>query len=71
MKSNLLPSVLVATWLDGLFVVAGETLDQELHNQSVRALTPDGHGGALAIVNGHSLRRRAPDGSWSTVATTE
>ena len=65
------PTVLVATWRDGLFVVGGETSDQELGNQSVRALAPDGHGGALAIVNGRSLRRRAPDGVWSTIATTE
>jgi len=63
--------VLVATWGDGLFVVAGETADQELGTQSVRALARDGHGGALAIVNGRSLLRRAPDGAWSTIATTE
>lgn len=63
--------VLVATWRDGLFVVSGETRDQELSTQSVRALAPDGQGGALAIVNGRSLRRRAPDGVWSTIATTE
>src|SRR5258708_25585536 len=65
------PTVLVATWRDGLFVVAGETPEQELGNQSVRALTPDGHGGALAIVNGGSLRRRTPDGLWSTIVITE
>ena len=65
------PIVLVATWHDGLFVVAGETLDQELRNQSVRAVAPDGRGGALAIVDGHSLHRRAPDCVWSTIATTE
>ena len=65
------PTVLVATWRDGLFVVAGETRDHELGNQSVRALTADGHGGALAVVNGRSLRRRTPDGRWSTIATTE
>lgn len=64
------PAVLVATWRDGLVVVAGETPEQELGNQSVRALAPDGHGGVLAIVNGRSLRRRAPDGVWSTIATT-
>jgi hypothetical protein len=54
--------VLVATWRDGLFVAAGETLEQELCTQSVRALAPDGGGGALAIVNGRSLRigRRRP-----------
>jgi len=65
------PMLLVATWRDGLFVVAGETLDQELRNQSVRALAPDGRGGALAIVNSRSLHRRAPDGVWSAIATTD
>jgi hypothetical protein len=65
------PIVLVATWRDGLFVVSGETRDQELGTQSVRALAPDREGGALAIVNARSLRRRAPDGVWITVATTE
>jgi hypothetical protein len=65
------PALLVATWRDGLFVIAGEPPHQELGNQSVRALAPDGHGGALAIVNGCSLRRRASDGVWSTIATTE
>jgi hypothetical protein len=61
--------VLVATWQDGLFVV-GETLDHELRNESVRSLAPDRRGGALAIVNGRSLRRRSPDGVWSTIVTT-
>ncbi|MEO8255710.1 MAG: hypothetical protein ABI868_00030 [Acidobacteriota bacterium] len=65
------PMVLVATWSDGLFVVSGENRDQELGTESVRALAPDGQGGALAIVSGRSLRRRAPDGVWSTMATTE
>jgi hypothetical protein len=63
--------MLVATWSDGLFVVSGETRDHELGAQSVRALASDGKGGALAIVNGRALRRRAPDGVWSTIATTE
>jgi hypothetical protein len=63
--------VLVATWRDGLVVLAGETVDHEFRNQSVRALTPDGFGGALAIVNGRSVHRRAPDGVWSAIATTE
>jgi hypothetical protein len=66
-----IPIVLVATWNDGLFVVAGGISEQELGNQSVRGLTPDGHGGAFAIVNGRSLRRRAPGGVWSTIAATE
>ena len=65
------PTVLVATWRDGLFIVGTETLDQELRGQSVGSLAPDGHGGALATVNGHALLRCAPDGGWSTVATSE
>jgi len=63
--------VLVATWRDGLLVLAGETVAQELCDQSVRGLTSDGQGGALAIVNGRSLRRRAPNGVWSAIAITE
>ena len=71
MTSDITATVLVATWRDGLFVVGGETPGHELGDQSVRALAPDGHGGALGIVNGRSLRRRAPDGMWSTIATTK
>jgi hypothetical protein len=63
--------VLVATWQDGLFVVGGETIDQELRHESVRGLALDGRGGALAIVAECSLRRRTPDGGWRTIATTE
>jgi hypothetical protein len=71
MTSDITPTVLVATWRDGLFVFGDKTSCQELGHQSVRALSPDGYGGAFAIVNGRSLRRRAPDGLWSTIATTE
>ena len=63
--------VLVATWSDGLFVISDDTRDQELATLSVRALAPDGQGGALAIVAGGSLRRRGPDGVWTTIASTE
>jgi hypothetical protein len=63
--------VLVGTWREGLFVVSGETRDQELVNHSVRSLAADGHGGAFAIVDGHSLYHRAPGGVWSTIATAE
>jgi len=61
----------VATWGDGLFAVTGEGRTQEIANQPVRGLAPDGRGGALAIVGRHSLRRRAPSGEWATVATSE
>jgi photosystem II stability/assembly factor-like uncharacterized protein len=64
-------TVLLATWSDGLFVITGEDRHQELAGQSVSALASDGYGGALAIVSGHSLRRRTSDGEWHTLATSE
>jgi hypothetical protein len=64
-------TVLVATWRDGLFVFSDGTRDQELANHSVRALAPDGHGCVLAIIDGRSFYRRAPDGVSSTIATAE
>jgi photosystem II stability/assembly factor-like uncharacterized protein len=65
------PTVLVATWREGLFVFAGETRAQELGDQSINALAPDGRDGALAIVGGRALRRRTRDGRWTTIATAE
>ena len=65
------PTVLSATWGDGLFVITGESRRHELAGQRVNALASDGHGGALAIVSGHSLRRRTSDGEWMTIATSE
>ena len=65
------PAILVATWSDGLFAVTGDGRTQEIANQSARGLAPDGRGGALAIVDRHSLRRRAPGGEWTTLATSE
>jgi hypothetical protein len=65
------PTILVATWGGGLYAVAEATGDQEMPGQSVRALAPDGHGGALAIVGGSALRRRDPAGVWSTLAVSK
>jgi hypothetical protein len=65
------PTILVATWGDGLFAITGDKRTQEIAKQRVRGLAPDGYGGALAIVGQHSLRRRAPSGEWATVATSE
>ena len=62
---------MTATWEDGLFVCTGENRHHELAGQPVGALAPDGQGGALAIVSGHALRRRTPDGEWITIATSE
>jgi hypothetical protein len=56
---------------NGLFAVTGDGRTQEIANQPVRGLAPDGRGAALAIVGGHSLRRRAPNGEWVTVGTSE
>jgi len=49
--------VLVATWEDGVYVVAEANREQEMAGQSVRALALDGLGGALAIVGGRALAR--------------
>ncbi len=65
------PTILVATWGEGLFAITGDGRTQEIANQRVRGLAPDGRDGALAIVGRHSLRRRAPSGEWATVATSE
>jgi len=64
-------SILIATWGDGLFRVTGTAVHRELAGQSVRGLVADGRGGVLAIVGGHSLCRRLPDGEWTTIATNE
>ena len=66
-----IPTVLVATWSDGLYAVAEATRDPELAGQAVRALAPDGRGGALAIVDGRSVRRRDPAGAWTTLVVSE
>jgi hypothetical protein len=66
-----MPSILAATWSDGLFVFAPETRRQELAGHSVRAMAPDRDGGAFAIVDGHSLCRRTCEGTWSTITTSQ
>ncbi|MGB7282403.1 MAG: hypothetical protein WBE13_09095 [Candidatus Acidiferrum sp.] len=65
------PSILVATWDNGLFSVTGKIVRQELANQSVRSLVADGRGGVLAVVGGHSLYRRSSDGEWTALAESE
>jgi len=64
-------TILVATWSEGLFAVGDEGRRQEIASGLVRGLAADGRGGALALVDGHSLRRRAPGGDWATVALSE
>jgi photosystem II stability/assembly factor-like uncharacterized protein len=64
------PTVLAGSWQSGLFVYTSKTLYQELADQPVTGLARDGKGGVLAIVSGRTLRRRAPNGEWSTIATS-
>ena len=65
------PTILVATWGDGLFSVSGKAVHQELADRSVRSLAADGHGRVLAIVGRHSLCRRFSDGEWTEIAKSE
>lgn len=65
------PTILVATWRDGLFAVTGDERTQEIANQPVQGLVLDGRGGALAIVDRHSLQRRTANGAWATIATSD
>lgn len=66
-----IPSLLVGTWGNGLFRVTGKTAQQEFAGQSVASLTPDGHGGVLAVVGRHSVCRRSTDGEWTEIAKSE
>jgi hypothetical protein len=66
-----MPSILVATWDDGLFALTGKVVQQELAGQSVRSLVADVRGRVLAIVGGHSLCRRSSGGEWREVAKSD
>jgi hypothetical protein len=66
-----IPSILVATWCNGLFSVTGTRVHHELADQSVCSLVTDGRGGVLAIVDRHSLCRRSADGEWTEIAKSE
>jgi hypothetical protein len=65
------PSILVATWGNGVFTVTGKIVRQELADQSVRSLASDGHGRVLAIVGRHSLCRRSSDGEWTEIVKSD
>jgi hypothetical protein len=65
------PTVLVATWCDGLIAIADGNSVHELSGQPVRGLTSDGEGGTLAVVGGHTLRQRSAAGAWRTIAESE
>lgn len=63
-------TTVMSTWGDGLFVLAEGAVRQEFPGRSVRGLTRDAHGGALAIVDGRSLYRGTPGGKWHPIHTS-
>jgi hypothetical protein len=65
-----MPVVMMATWRDGLFTLSGGTVRQELAGRSVRWLTRDARGGALAIVDNRTVYRCTADAGWHTVAAS-
>jgi hypothetical protein len=67
----MMPWVLVATWRNGAFAVGEMGCEHELSGRSVQRLTTDGQGGALAIVDGHTLQGRSSEGVWTTWVTAE
>jgi hypothetical protein len=67
------PVVMMATWRDGLFTLSRGAIRQDFAGHSVRWLTSDARGGALAIVDGRTVYRSAADATdagWHTVATS-
>jgi hypothetical protein len=65
------PTVLVATWRDGLIAIADDNSIHELKGQPVRGLTSDGADGIFAVVGGRTLRQRSASGAWRTIAVSE
>jgi hypothetical protein len=63
-------TLFAASWHDGLFVIAGDTVRHELADQPVRGLFAD-RSGILAIVGGTQLWRRTADGRWHTLARSD
>jgi hypothetical protein len=63
--------VLIATWSDGLFTFQGGAMRREWPGHSVRGLTLDTSGNPLAIIDGRLLCRRAADGTWLTIASSD
>ncbi len=65
------PTVLIATWRDGVFSLTDGTFHHEWPGRSVTGLARAGNGEALAILDGKSLCQRAADGGWETIATSQ
>jgi hypothetical protein len=64
-------TVLVSTWSDGLFVIEGGKVRQELAGRGVRGLAAGDDGSVLAIVDTGKLCRRGRDGAWAELAESQ
>lgn len=64
-------AIFVASWEDGVTIFDDGQRRHELAGEAVRGLCRDAGGGVLAVVGGHSLRRRAGDAAWTTIATSD
>jgi hypothetical protein len=62
--------ILVSSWNDGVIVIDRDrdAIEHELAGRSVRSLTRDREGRALAIVDGAAIYRRSEVGVWSVIA---
>ncbi|HEY0480910.1 MAG TPA: hypothetical protein VGD37_25520 [Kofleriaceae bacterium] len=65
-----MPTLLISTWEDGVFVVDGGELRHELIGRPTRGLAA-GDGRVLAILDEHSLCERTRDGAWQEIARSE
>lgn len=65
------PTVLIATWGDGLFRVAGDSIRHEFPGRTVCGLTRDRRGGALAILDRYSVGRLTAAGDWQRLADVD
>src|SRR4029453_2766009 len=64
-------TVLISTWSDGLFVIEGGKVRQELAGRGVRGLAAGDDGSVLAIVDTGKLCRRGRNGAWAELAESQ
>jgi len=65
------PTVLIATWRDGLFTITGDSIRHEFAGRTLCGLTRARDGGALAILDRHSVGRLTRAGEWQLVAEVD
>jgi hypothetical protein len=66
-----MPTALIATWRDGLFILTGDTIRQEFPGRTVCGLARDSLGGALGILDRRSVGRLTAAGEWQTIAAVD